>query len=164
MKSVNNTKDLWKNINEITQFKCKKTTYTNLLNIGSTSIESVNIVNNFFVKIGSALAEAILSKNHTSNISPNSGHISSFVLLDTDILEVEYVLSNLKTDSVPGWYNIPMRFLKLAKPIIVPIITHLANLCFTSGIFPRPLKQSIVTPVYKGGDDDEVNNYRPISG
>lgn len=42
-------------------------------------------------------------------------------------------------------------------------MTHLANLCFTNGIFPEPLKKSVIIPVYKGGDRDDVNNYRPIS-
>ena len=31
------------------------------------------------------------------------------------------------------------------------------------GIFPNHLKQAYVTPVYKKGDPDDPNNYRPIS-
>jgi hypothetical protein len=39
----------------------------------------------------------------------------------------------------------------------------MVNLCFKAGVFPVSLKHSIITPVYKGGDKDNINNYRPIS-
>lgn len=51
----------------------------------------------------------------------------------------------------------------MVKPQVVPIISHLANLCFRKGIFPTLLKKSIVTPVYKIGNKKDISNYRPIS-
>lgn len=39
----------------------------------------------------------------------------------------------------------------------------MTNLCFSTGIFPFVLKQALITPVHKGGDLSDVNNYRPIS-
>lgn len=85
------------------------------------------------------------------------------MLLNADNKKVHSVLIELKTKSAPGWDNIPTRFLKLAGKEVVPIITHLSNLCFDKGVFPKLLKQSIITPVYKNGDGEDVNNYRPIS-
>lgn len=85
------------------------------------------------------------------------------MLLNADNEEVHSVLMGLKTKSAPGWDNIPTRFLKLAEKEVVPIITHLSNLCFNKGVFPKLLKESIITPVYKNGDGEDVNNYRPIS-
>lgn len=89
--------------------------------------------------------------------------MNSFVLFETDPSEVLSVLSNLKSSSAPGWDNIPTQFLKVASNIVVPIISHLANLCFDQGVFPNVLKQAVITPVYKGGRRDDVSNYRPIS-
>lgn len=88
---------------------------------------------------------------------------NSFVLLECDCSEVDNILTNLKTDSAPGWDNIPIRFLKIARSEVVPILNHLANLCFKKGIFPDALKASIITPIYKSGDRDDIGNYRPIS-
>jgi hypothetical protein len=34
---------------------------------------------------------------------------------------------------------------------------------FEQGIFPRDLKTSIIHPIYKSGDKEDINNYRPIS-
>lgn len=46
---------------------------------------------------------------------------------------------------------------------MVPIITRLCILCLQQGIFPRDLKRSIIHPIYKNGNRDDINNYRPIS-
>ena len=47
---------------------------------------------------------------------------------------------------------------ELAKPL-----TILINLTFSLGIFPNCLKIAKVIPVFKKGDQQEFNNYRPIS-
>lgn len=163
--STKNNKTLWKTINEITQFKQSKTSNINLLNIASSPLISVNRVNVFFAGIGKTLAEEILSKKVVlgTNVSTVCYQQSSFVLLDTDPQEVKNTLMSIDSNSSQGCDNIPTKFLKLSQNILVPIISHLVNLCFSSGIFPRALKKSIVTPVYKSGDRDDVNNYRPIS-
>jgi hypothetical protein len=33
----------------------------------------------------------------------------------------------------------------------------------STGVFPNRLKYSIVTPIYKKGDKNNVSNFRPIS-
>lgn len=164
--STGSPKDLWKNIGTIANFKQSRSDNTKLLNIKSSPKDSVDHVNRFFGEIGKNLADAI-NKNsvpqysHHDRLRPSQ--LNSFALIETDLEEVHSVLMNLKSDSAPGWDNIPTNFLKRARNEVVPIITHLANLCFSKGIFPSLLKESIVTPIYKSGDGDDVNNYRPIS-
>lgn len=46
---------------------------------------------------------------------------------------------------------------------LLPLITQLSVLVFKQGTFPRLLKQSIIHPIFKSGDRDDINNYRPIS-
>lgn len=69
----------------------------------------------------------------------------------------------MKSDSAPGWDNIPTSLLKSGEKIIVPVISHLANLCFEQGVFPSAFKLALITPVHKGGDKTDPSNYRPIS-
>lgn len=165
--STKNNKALWKNIKKITNINNIKSTNTNLLNLKSSNIESVNYINKYFCNIGKKLAEDIDHEKSQTNTQKDTeqskSKMNSFVLLDTDFDEVSSVLMNLNTNSAPGIDGIPTRFLKLAKNVITPIICHLVNQCFSTGIFPNILKKSVITPVYKGGDRDDLNNYRPIS-
>lgn len=165
-KSTKNSKLLWKNIKSITYSNQVKSQSAALLSIKPSPIESVNFVNDYFVKIGKELAERIQPRTNKlpsdrPDISPAQSN--SFVLLDTDPKEVESILMSLKSSSAPGWDRISSSFLKYVCKQVVPIIAHLANLCFKNGIFPDPLKKSVITPVHKGGNTDDVNNYRPIS-
>lgn len=188
-KAKSNPKDLWNTINNIAHFKPSKSSNIDLLYTKPTVQESINDVNVYFAEVGSNLANE-LNTVHRRNIQttlnlsqspskedterfPNTSTIlnnystepqsSSFVLLDTDIEETRRVLMNLKSDSAPGWDGITTKFLKLSHKLTVPIICHLANICFKQGKFPSALKQAIITPVHKGGDRGCVNNYRPIS-
>lgn len=167
-KTAQNSKALWNTINNITHYKAAKTPNIQLLNIEHTPIQSVNHVNRYFASIGQTLAEKILQQNctHTNfdtHVASSVNQTSSFVLLEADQNDVLNVILSLKSKSAPGWDNISTTFLKLAKPILIPVICHLVNLCFNTGTFPNLLKQSIITPVFKSGDGDDVNNYRPIS-
>ncbi|KAL0871538.1 hypothetical protein ABMA27_005251 [Loxostege sticticalis] len=141
-----------------------------LLNLKTEPLDSVNYINDFFVNIGADLADVITNqagRRSSGSVvtTPNliSSNPSSFILLDTDVREVESVLMNLDSGSSPGWDGITTAFLKHAREFVVPHICKLANLYFNTGVFPSSLKRSIVTPVYKSGDRADVNNYRPIS-
>ena len=51
----------------------------------------------------------------------------------------------------------------MAKDVIAPILTELYNLCIKQGIFPNVLKTAAVIPIFKSGDPQLSQNYRPIS-
>ena len=59
--------------------------------------------------------------------------------------------------------NISVRILKLHINILLPKLTLLMNDCIQSGYFPDELKIAKVLPLYKNGDVNCLNNYRPIS-
>ena len=83
-------------------------------------------------------------------------------LTPVTIEEVSRVIGNLK-NSASGLNKISTHLLKLTKDIISPPLAELINYSFFSGQFPDTLKIACVTPIFKAGDKEEINNYRPIS-
>ena len=55
------------------------------------------------------------------------------------------------------------RLLKIAPNVLTPSITYIINKSIESGVFPCTWKNAKVNPIFKTGDKDNVNNYRPIS-
>ena len=61
----------------------------------------------------------------------------------------------------PG--GITERLLKDAAPVIAKPITYLVNLTISTGLIPAEWKDARVTPIFKSGARNDVNNYQPIS-
>ena len=168
-KNKNNPKGMWNTINKIANIKQKSPPPNELLSLSHDPQASVNSVNHYFAGIGKTLANAILRKHdeHSCNKPHVSGqHLSprdSMVLFETDPLEIDSIITNLKNDSATGIDNIPTLLIKNAKSSLVGPITHICNLCLATGVFPDILKNALVHPIHKAGNRDSVGNYRPIS-
>ena len=52
---------------------------------------------------------------------------------------------------------------QVSLPLICPLLTHICNLSLSEGIFPDELKLANVIPIFKSGDHETFNNYRPVS-
>lgn len=77
--------------------------------------------------------------------------------------EVLKLIQQIKNNVAAGYDEIKSTPLKHVADIIAPIIAHIINAMFETGIFPDRLKIARVCPVFKGGDKSQFTNYRPIS-
>ena len=59
--------------------------------------------------------------------------------------------------------RIPARLLKAASDHIHVPFAFICNLSLRTGEFPSDWKLARVTPLFKAGAKDDVNNYRPVS-
>lgn len=158
-------KQTWKVVNSITHFKKEKTSSINLLNENENPMATVNSVNEYFVSIGACIADSVTNQS-VDNTSPPLNLPSpsfSFVLNETDLSEIVGIIKSLKSDSAPGIDQISNRILKGNIELLSGPILHICNLAINTGVFPKILKHSIVTPIHKQGPKNLVTNYRPIS-
>ena len=69
----------------------------------------------------------------------------------------------MKTNKLTGPNSITTQILKISNQIICKPLTYLINLSFSNGIFPDLLKTSNVIHVFKRGENQDYNNYQPLS-
>ena len=59
--------------------------------------------------------------------------------------------------------DIPIRVIKKSVKVISPLLSYLYNNCMIKGIFPDVLKVGKISPIYKKGNAELLENYRPVS-
>jgi Reverse transcriptase (RNA-dependent DNA polymerase) len=101
--------------------------------------------------------------NTDQNSAEYQTHPDSFYLVPVNEREIVTYINELRNTSAPGFDKIDTRTLKAIKSSIALPISHIVNLCFTTGVFPDIFKTAIIKPIYKKGEKTLLNNYRPIS-
>ena len=87
----------------------------------------------------------------------------SFVLFPTDSTEVMNIVNCLKNKSSSGVDDIPVTILKSSIFHIAKPLAAIINCSLSTGVFPDTLKIARVTPIFKDGEKELFQNYRPIS-
>ena len=85
----------------------------------------------------------------------------SFFLTPITPNEVSKIIDNLKNNGNKV-NSIATSVLADCKHLISPVIAHLIDLFVQQGYFPEELKLGCISPIFKGGDKEKVNNYRPV--
>ncbi len=84
----------------------------------------------------------------------------------TQPVNVETVMLTIKshkeTRSV-GCDGISLQFIRDALYVVVFYLTFIIDTSLTTGVFPQVWKHALVIPLFKKGDQESVNNYRPLS-
>ena len=73
------------------------------------------------------------------------------------------LLNKLNKSKPTGLDRISARPIRGCADLICVPICHIFNQSFSQGKLPEDWKSARVTPLFKQGDRDDVNNYRPIS-
>lgn len=89
--------------------------------------------------------------------------MNSFVLFSTDEQEIKRLILELREDAATGVDQISGKIVKKYLTSIVVPMNHICNLSFATGVFPSAFKTALVKPIFKGGDKNNISNYRPIS-
>jgi hypothetical protein len=93
------------------------------------------------------------------NFNPTTGLYS---FRNVDALKVLNAISRVKSIAT-GLDGIPLKFIKLILPLIVPWITHISNTILTTSMFPKSWKIWTVIPIAKLKNPSSPGDYRPIN-
>ena len=70
---------------------------------------------------------------------------------------------SLKLNKGAGYDDISFNVAKKCFGVLHKTLSHIFNLFLQTGICPNKFKIAKVTPLFKGGENYELGNYRPIS-
>ena len=163
-----NLKQTWKILNGLLGIDRKKA-FPDCFDINGIVSSDLKTIadgfNNYFINIGPSLSSDIpdmdVSPSQFLNNIPSP--LNSLFLAPTDHDEVIKICASLKSGASPGYDDLKPDAIKSVKHLIAYPLVHIFNLSMSTGIFPDQLKLAKVVPVYKSGDSDSCNNYRPIS-
>ena len=79
--------------------------------------------------------------------------------------EIIDIVSKMKHYTSSGPDSVSVKVVKkiIRLPVICETLSQIFNCSMFTGVVPDQMKIARVTPIYKTGDDNELNNYRPIS-
>ena len=81
----------------------------------------------------------------------------------TSVSEILKLIKKLNDKKASGYDSISNKILKATCFVVAPYITELFNSCIDNGVYPDCFKKAQVVPLFKGGEKDCRNCYRPIS-
>ena len=73
------------------------------------------------------------------------------------------VIKKLINNKATGTHDIPNEILKGNVNILSPYLEEILNFSIKTGVFPNEFKIGKVIPIFKSGEKEDLNNYRPIS-
>ena len=164
-KNLKSERDRWNFINETKNSKRTKTEIFSLKNsFGDTVTDQkriANLLNYRFSKLGEYLGQTRQYMNNTSKeIKNNNKKISHQPI---SLFECKKHLKRLNKNKPLGPSNIPAWALKDCLNLLAEPLCFMINAFIEEGKFPEHLKQAHVIPIYKKGDNEDPDNYRPIS-
>ena len=109
-------------------------------NLVKDIVTSIKSFNEYIKKHGTTQPEKVISANELRN-----------------------VFFSLKINKSAGYDDISFNVVKKCFGDLHKLLLHIFNLSLQTGNFPDKLKHARVTPVFKGGKNYELGNYRLIS-
>ena len=89
--------------------------------------------------------------------------VSLLVSLKLNVMRFIKEINNLKKNKATPSTNIPTKIVKVNSEIFGDFIFENFNNNVFYSIFPRLMKNAVITPVFKKGTKTSKGNYRPVS-
>lgn len=170
-KNAESGKEFWKITNSLLKKKGKD--QIKAVNINGTVVERNNNeqaiashFNTYFATVAEKVLEPLNTLDDTFESYNKTKHSkeynSSMRWPELKLSELEKALAKMKNSKSAGDDNITPHLLKECKEELLQPLFHFCKLSLSQGIYPGQLKNNIIIPIHKSGDDKKVDNYRPL--
>ena len=167
-KNSGNTKETWRTLQQLINSKQKNKSDDTPASLTGTNGKNTTGDDNIAEQFNTYFAE--IGENLRKNIPPSRTDPLQLINEIDNEMELEPTNENelvaivKKLNNVgAGVDNINSKLFKLSYQSIIKYLVHFFNSCLRTGTFPSALKMAIIKPIFKGGDTQLANNYRPIS-
>ena len=166
---ITDSKKLWGILNQVIGKMKNKGSIIPFITVEGLKIHSPHRIANefgkFYSTIGESMAPKITQDQHNIDyyLSKMPRNITSLVMRSTNVTELEHIIHKLPNKTSCGHDTISNSLLKQLSPSISFALNKIFNQSIAQGIFPDAMKLAEVIPLYKGKDQDQIVNYRPIS-
>ena len=121
--------------------------------------QTAEFINEFFTSIGPKLAE-----KHKDDWAYFGERIQqSAEPMVTNLREVNLLCKDINPLKSSGMDKLSSKICKDAFMVLTEQLVHIFNSSLSTSIFPDSWKRAKVIPLFKGGDREDVGNYRPVS-
>ena len=151
----NNPKEYWKTINSI----IGSNNNTEIIEPDMMTQAKADDFNHFFANIGEDILKELNLTVPPTEIKGYEGFSFQHETEDS----ISKLVDSIKLDVATGRDGISSRIIKDSKTVIVPILTKIINLGYTTNTFPNSMKKAAIKPLHKKEDSNIISNYRPIS-
>ena len=152
----NDSKPFWKYVKSQRQDNIVVTTLKSKGQLHTDNTTKAEILNRQF--------KSVFTKEDKSTVPKLSGPAYPPISeLSIEINGVVKLLSKLNPSKASGPDNIPCRILKELAVEIAPVLTAIFQQSLASGQLPTDWSKANITPVFKKGDKNLAENYRPVS-
>jgi hypothetical protein len=119
--------------------------------------------NKHFSTIAEKLEKQIPKPQNKFELKPPKYINNSFFLTPTSPQEIINIVNKFKNKMTAGIDEVPQLILKRCIHIIAPALADIFNQSFLQGVFPKQLKISLIKPIPKENNTNDVDKYRPIA-
>ena len=159
----NNTTSIWKTIKSLTRMGKNKQVIIKLKDDDNVLEDNEDIVCKFNSHF-STKPDVVHNVDKLLNfVQSKKDPNVSFVIPPITSTQVIFYVKKISPSKASGIDNISARFLRMAVSVIAPSTARLINHSFQVSVFLSRWKTAKVTLLHKGGDLDDISNYRPVS-
>ena len=132
-------------------------------NVSSDPNFIINKLNKHFVRKGPKLASKLPKpkKSSLSYLKQRVCNSMNFKILNEN--DIVKIVCKLIAGKSAGHDGISVTILKWCLPYIASLLSNIFNAFLTAGCYPNIFKLAKVTALFKGGENSEADNFRPIS-